>query len=502
MRDRGKRVCVNGEELLLVRDGDSVRAYSGKCPHAGAPLHEGAICDGRIICPWHKAQFNVADGLLAVPPALSALSRYEVSIQADDVLVGARIPRLEQEPCNKPSMIFIAGAGAAGTAAAVSLREFGYAGRIVMAGCEAGPPYDRTALSKFVMAGEMKPDEVALLRPADFYARHHIGRVEETVISLDAGSLTAKLSNGSVFVFDAALVATGAIPIRPDISGADLPVHVLRSRADAVEILSGLPEARRAIILGAGTIGLEAACGLREQNIDVTVMAPEDIPFSHLFGDAIGQSIRTMHEQHGVGFCTGKRAARITKDAGSMAVLLETGESVQADLVLIGLGVRPVTNFITGLAREENGALRVDAGLCAGGAVYAAGDVALFPLQGMPEPVRIENWRLAQEQGRIAACNMIGGAARYQGVPFFWTYHYGKRFEYIGHAERWDEIFVVGDLAQQDFIALKCDHNHVAAVVACSRENVTAMLMEKMRAPLSRNDAFAIIERSKEAILF
>lgn len=499
-RIRGISVEFDGEPVLLVRDGTAVRAYGAKCPHAGAPLDQGAVCNDRIVCPWHKAAFSVSDGSLIEPPALEGLRAYDVAIDGEDILLGPAARPDRRPPAGDGNRrILIVGAGAAGASAALALREFGFTGHIVLAGRETGLPYDRTSLSKFVMSGDMKPQDVPPLQPECFYSDNKIERVEAEVTTLDASGMHATCADGQSFTFDAALIATGAAPVRPDIPGADLPgVHVLRTRADAAAILADLPGATHAVILGASFIGLEAACGLREQNIDVTVVAPEEVPFARQFGSEIGMSVRALHEAHGVKFRTGTRAERLEGGAKVGAVILQDETVLPADIVLLGIGVRPATDFLTGLAREPDGSLRVDAGMRASPNIYAAGDIACFPRAGASRRARIEHWRVAQQQGRIAARNMAGGEATYASVPFFWTYHYGKRFEYLGHAGTWDEIAVDGDIRQHKFVAFLCDRGTVGAVVACGREHETSLLAERMRQPLAVSAAFELVRRARQ----
>jgi len=491
-RERGIKIERDGMPILLVRDGDSVRAYGGTCPHAGAPLDEGAICNNRIICPWHKAQFNLADGGLLEPPALQALPRYEVAIRGDDILLGGEIaaqPARAGGGGNGGGTILIAGAGAAGVAAAVSLREFGYGGRIVLAGREPGMPYDRTALSKFVLAGQMSPDDVPPLQPASAYTDLGIDRVAGAVSELDVSNCHAVMEDGRKIAFETALVATGAEPAPINVPGAGLAgVHALRTRADAAAILADLTADTRAVILGSSFIGLEVACGLRAQKLDVTVVAPEAVPFARQFGSEIGLSVRALHERNGVRFHTGTRAARLDGDGRVRLVMLENGTILPADIVLVAVGAKPVTDFISGLSRDADGGLRVDAGMRVARNIYAAGDIASFPLPFGAGRARIEHWRVAQQQGRIAARNMAGGDARYDGVPFFWTYHYGKRYEYLGHADAWDEIVTDGEIGAQDFLSLICCRGMVLAAVACGREWQTAVLIERMRRPFTLQD--------------
>ena len=494
--DRGLRVEVGGEKILLVRDGDAVRAYSAICPHAGAPLEEGALCNGRIVCPWHKGAFRISDGSLVEPPALDGLSRYPVRIDGGDIFVEPTAEPQPQARAHSDARTFaIVGAGAAGATAAAALREFGFGGRILLIGREPGLPFDRTSLSKFVVAGEMKPEETPLLRPDDYYSAQKIERIEAEVVRFDVRSRELTLADNRAITCDRALIAPGGVAKTPEIPGVDKAgVHVLRSREDAAAILGDLRPGARAIVLGSSFIGLEVASCLRAQKASVTVISPEEIPFVRQFGENIGRSFRSLHEANGVIFEAPAKAARLEGEGRVSELVLEDGRRLAADLVVVGVGVRPATDFIVGAQLTKDKGLQVDTTLCLAEGIYVAGDAAAFPIAPDGKPTRIEHWRVAQQQARVAAANMMGGNRLYEAAPFFWTYHYGKNFEYLGHAESWDDEVVCGDIAKQQFAALFLQGERVAAVVACERQRLTAALAERMRAPLMRKEALKMIE--------
>lgn len=498
--DRAERVEVDGEKILLVRDGHTVRAYSADCPHAGAPLEEGALRNGKIICPWHKAAFDVATGDVLEPCALIALDRYPVIVTGDDVmLTPEKLPRPIHKASSRDPHYVIIGAGAAGAAACAALRDGGFAGRLTMIGAEPHAPYDRTALSKFVPSGEMAPADVPPLLSPDWYAQHDVERLVATVARLDVPKRTIHFESGGELSYDTALLATGSTPTLPDIPGRELGgVQVLRTLDDAAALVDAFgddPSQVRVAIIGGGFIGLETASALRTRNVQVTVIAPDSVPFAKQFGERAGAMIRDLHERHGVVFRLGAKVASLEGEEGNVhEVMLEGGEHVAADLVLLGTGVAPATGFVEGLPLQKDGGVIVNAGMQAAPGLYAAGDIAAFPLVEDREPLRIEHWRLAQQHARIAAQNMCGARLRYRGVPFFWTYHFGKNFEYLGHASEWDEFVVHGELESQQFIALYVKDGQVAAVLACEHEAHTARLIDAMRGGLSRADALAIIE--------
>jgi len=485
--DRGTRVSIADTPVLLVRQGDKVHAFSADCPHAGAPLEQGAICNGRIVCPWHKGTFAIADGSLIEPPALAGLQRYPVAIENGNVLVS---PEAQTEPAHTATAdtrtMAVIGAGAAGAAACATLREAGFDGRLVLIGPEHGMPYDRTVLSKFVLAGDMPPEQIPSLLPDDFLSTQRIERVEANVVKLDTGAKQIDLSNNLTLHYDAALICTGGIPKPMDVPGSNLRgIFLLRSRDDAAMILAALEGARKALIVGASFIGLEVASSLRKRGLEVTVAAPGRVPLASQFGDELGQMFQRLHEKNGVVFRMQSKVAAFLGDDIVSEAELESGEKLPVDVVIIGTGVRPATDFLHGVQLADDGGIPVDSSMRAAPGLYAAGDIAQFPLPRSNKTLRIEHWRVAQQHARVAALNMAGGDEHYTGVPYFWTYHFGKSVEYLGHASEHDEVVIDGDLDAQAFIAYLMKDGQVAAAVACDREAPAARLAEAMRSTLT-----------------
>ncbi|SAK87770.1 FAD-dependent pyridine nucleotide-disulfide oxidoreductase [Caballeronia fortuita] len=501
--ERGTRVSVRSDDkdakeipILLVRDRHTVRAYTAECPHAGGPLDEGAICNGRIVCPWHKGTFDVSDGSLVEPPPLKALTRYEATIRDGDVYVSAHpidSGATSQAKTNDSRTMLIVGAGAAGAAACSALREAGFDGRIVLAGDDAREPYDRTSLSKFTLAGDMPPDEVPPLLDGDFFRKHDIERIESPAVRLDAREKHAELANGHQIDYDAALICTGGKPKPLTMPGANLDhVHLLRTRDDARAILASLEGHRRAVIVGASFIGLEVASSLRKQKIDVTVVAPGKVPFAKQFGARIGDMFRRLHEKNGVAFHMNAHVSAFRGGNAVSEVILNSGEKIAADIVIAGTGVAPATSFLSGLTLADDGGIDVDTSMLGAPALYAAGDVARFVLPRSNQRVRIEHWRVAQQHARVAAYNMAGSARQFAGVPYFWTFHYDKTFDYLGHVSEPESIEIDGDLDAQHFIAYLMKNGHVGAVVACEYDTAVCRLAEAMREPLTLDAARSI----------
>ncbi|KIR14966.1 Benzene 1,2-dioxygenase system ferredoxin--NAD(+) reductase subunit [Pseudomonas fluorescens] len=491
--DRGLEVKINDTSILLLRSGDQVRAFQGKCPHAGAPLAKGAVCHGRLICPWHKAAFRAEDGALCEPPALDSLARYHVEVREGDVWVDDQpLPTDKVPPADDARTFVIIGAGAAGTACAAALREKGFGGRILMIDREAEAGYDRTVLSKYVLAGDMAVNETSPLRDETYFTQQRIERLHGEVTHLDPDARHIQLADGRSLDYDAALIATGGVPKMPALPGIDLPqVFVLRSIAHARQILDTVRPRQQAVIIGDSFIAMEVASSLRKRELNVTVLARHPVPFAAQLSESVGQAILARHRANGVVYRTDSEAAQIEGAGKVEAVVLDNGQRVAADLVIIGVGVRPATEPFAALPREQDQSLSVDAGMRVTDGLWAVGDIATFPLNGQPQ--RIEHWRLAQQQARIAAANMLGGDEHYLDVPFFWTYHFGKRYDYLGHAEHWDEVEFKGTPEHPPFIALLGKDGLVAAAVACDEGRAMAALAQRMKQPLPVDEAWRLI---------
>ncbi|MNO44643.1 Benzene 1,2-dioxygenase system ferredoxin--NAD(+) reductase subunit [compost metagenome] len=490
---RPLRVLAGSEEVILVRQGDQVHAYQGNCPHAGAPLEEGLICGGLLVCPWHKAAFAVDEGAVCEPPALTDLQRYRAWVKDGDVWVDDQPVPPSAPPRHSDARCFVViGAGAAGAAAVSTLLAHGFGGRLIWLDQERQPAYDRTALSKFVIAGQMPPDEVPALLDADDLRQGQLERRHGKVRVVDVKKRQITLADGQRIDYDAALIATGGKPVRPDIPGAALPgVFTLRSRDDAAQLLDAAEPGQPVVIVGDGFIGLEAASALCKYGVQVHVVSRHEVPLAKQLGARIGRSIRELHQRKGVMFHGPTEVERFEGQGKVEAVVLANGERLQTALVLLGTGVTPATACVQGLQRAEDQSLPVDAQMRAAEGLWAAGDIATFPLSG--RPVRIEHWRLAQQHGVIAAANMLGEQRRYADVPFFWTYQHGRTYEVLGHAQAWNRMVFVGTPEQGDFMALQCVDEQVEAVIAKGYAAAMAALSQRMKRALSVDEALELI---------
>ena len=430
---------ADGEAVVLVRRGSDVAAVGGTCTHYGGPLSEGLVVGDTIRCPWHHACFSLGTGAALGAPALNPVPTWEVEVARGRVRLHARSLRDPVAPETTRSgssdrIMAIVGAGAAGAAAAEQLRREGHTGRILLIDPDEAAPYDRPNLSKDFLAGSA-PEEWIPLRPEGFYEEHAIERIVDRVDSVDAPAKTVRLGGGGSVSYGALLLATGATPVRLPVPGADLAhVRYLRSLDDCRAIIAAAGSARRALVIGASFIGMEAAAALRSRGLEVTVVGPEEVPFERTLGATLGQRIRRAHEEQGVELRLGRTVSAIEEDA----VTLDDGTRCPADLVVVGIGVRPDTSLAESAgARVDDGVL-VDACLeTSVPGIFAAGDIARWPAPVPEGRARIEHWVVAQRMGQAAARSMLGRREPFRDVPFFWTRHFDVGVAFSGYAGPW-----------------------------------------------------------------
>ncbi len=459
---------AHGEAALLVRRGTETFAVGATCSHYSAPLAEGLIVGDQVRCPWHHACFDVKTGA-ASGPGLNPLPCWKVEQQGTKVVVKEKLtPAAKAAAPGAPSSVVIIGGGAAGNSTAEALRREGYAGPVTIIGAENTVPVDRPNLSKDILAGTAPEDWVAM-RGADFYAEKKIELVlGARVMAIDLGAKTVKLSDGTSRGYGALVLATGADPIPLTVPGSDKAhVHTLRSLADCKAIIASSGTAKRAVVVGASFIGLEAASSLRTRGLEVTIVAPDARPLEKVMGPQLGELVQTVHEGKGVVF----KLKHTVKSIGEGDVTLDDGSKLPCDLVVVGIGVRPATIL------AEQAGLKIDKGVAvneflqtSNPDVYAAGDIARFPDASSGKSIRIEHWLVAQRQGETVARNLLGHKAPFRAVPFFWSQHYDMPINYVGHAEGWDALQVSGNVAEKNCLVAYRVGGKIAAIASVYRD--------------------------------
>ena len=491
---------VDGEDVILARRGDEFFAVGAFCTHYHGPLADGLVVDDTVRCPWHHACFSLRTGEALRAPALDPIACWRVEKAGETVYVREKIQpaaaRIEPAPAkptpkgrktakgaksaksakstklakskHAPTSVVIVGGGAAGLAAADMLRREGYDGSVTMISADDSAPYDRPNLSKDFLAGKAQDDWIPL-RPPDYYRDHQIDLVLNAKVgALDIARRRVELENGKTHEFEALLLATGAEPIKLPIEGAaDGQVHYLRTFADSKALVAKAESAKRVVVVGASFIALEVAASMRARNIEVHVVAPEKQPLERVLGPEVGGFIRGLHEAKGVVFHLGETVARMD----GRTVTLKAGSTLEADFVVVGVGVRP------SVALAEEAGLAMDRGISvneyletSAPGVFAAGDIARWPDPHSGDWIRAEHWVVAERQGQVAAKNILNYREPFSAAPFFWSQHYDVAVNYVGHAEKWDSIVIDGKLEEGNFSASYQHGEKTLALATVSRD--------------------------------
>jgi NADPH-dependent 2,4-dienoyl-CoA reductase/sulfur reductase-like enzyme/nitrite reductase/ring-hydroxylating ferredoxin subunit len=466
------------DDVVLARSGDELFAVGAHCTHYRGPLVDGLVVGDTVRCPWHHACFSLRSGEVLHAPALDPIACWRVERQGEMAFVREKLPVPQPSRAvrttHTPSSVIIVGGGGAGLAAADVLRREGYDGPVTMLSADDSPPCDRPNLSKDYLAGTAQEDWMPL-RPPEFYTEQRIELLlGSRVSSIDVAARHVQLEDRSRRAFGALLIATGADPVRLPIPGAD-QVQYLRSFADGRALVKKASGATRVVVVGSSFIGLEVAASLRARGIGVDVVAPDQTPLERIMGPKVGRFIQALHEEQGVVFHLGRTVTRVD---GRTAALSD-GTTLDADFVVAGIGVRPMTD-VAGQA-----GLVLDRGIVvneyletSASEIFAAGDVARWPDRRSGERIRIEHWVVAERQGQVAARNMLGHRERFDAVPFFWSQHYDVTINYVGHAEQWDSVKIDGTLESRDCSVTyaRGDRRLAVATISRDRESLQAEL--------------------------
>ena len=366
------------------------------------------------------------------------------------------------------SSVVIVGGGAAGLAAADMLRREGYSARIIIVSADDSAPYDRPNLSKDFLTGNAPAEWMPLREPSYYSARHIDLALESPAAAIDIEKRRVHLASGRQLEFGALLLATGADPVRLDIPGSGDMQAAITCAALPMPGPSSVPLHPQ----NKSSWWVRASSGLRwplpcdSAASKSTSSAGARSPRTHL-GTQVGKFVREVHESHGATFHLGASVARMD----GKRVTLGDGSSVEADCVVLGVGVRPA------IALAEHAGLAIDRGIrvneyleTSAAGVFAAGDVARWPDPHTGEHIRVEHWVVAERQGQVAALNILGRKQRFDAVPFFWSQHYDVVINYVGHAESWDSIDIDGSLTARDCAVTFRRGGRILAVATIARD--------------------------------
>jgi NADPH-dependent 2,4-dienoyl-CoA reductase/sulfur reductase-like enzyme len=393
--------------------------------------------------------------------------------------------------------IVVVGGSLAGLRAAETLRSRGFDGRLVLVGAERHPPYDRPPLSKEVLRGEWGPERTSLTKPGKFEALELDLRLGERALALDPTARYVELEGGERIAYDGLVVATGArprkLPGTKDITG----VHVLRTLEDSLAISAALDAAPRVVVAGGGFIGLEVAASCRSRGLDVTVVEPLPVPLAPVLGEEMGRACAALHADHGVRLLCGVGVQALEGDRRVEGVRLTDGRTLTADLVVVGIGVEPATDWLVSSGLELDDGVVCDATLATRApGVVAAGDVARWWNPLFERSMRVEHWTNAVEQGVAAARRLLEGEAAepLTSVPLFWSDQYDVKIHFTGSAQVGDEIHVAeGSVAERKFVALYARAGRLVGALAFSRPRPLMACRRLLREKTSLEEALSRI---------
>ncbi|PGH14568.1 hypothetical protein AJ80_05888 [Polytolypa hystricis UAMH7299] len=503
----------NGKVLLIKHEGQ-VHAMTPRCTHYGAPLVKGVLApDGRLTCPWHGACFNIVTGDVEDAPAYNALNKYEVFekdgavyVKADEALIktAGRTPISTCTVTDPQQRVVIVGGGPGAFGTAEVLRKQGFKGQVTIISKEPNLPLDRTKLSKALI-----PDaDKILLRGKEWYSSVTINTIFDEVTAVDFGKKSVSTASGKSLAYNKLVLATGGTPRKLPLPGfKELGnIFVLRSVSDVQAILAAVGEKNRNIVvIGSSFIGMEVGNCLSKEN-NVTIVGMESAPLERVMGAEVGRIFQRNLEKSGVKFylsASVEKAEPSSNDVSKVgSVHLKDGTLLPADLVILGIGVSPATEYLrdnTSVTLEKDGSLKTDDLFAVQGLedVYAIGDIATYPYhgpganQGGVSHVRIEHWDVAQNAGRSVGRTLAHTFSSSSPkkhpikprhfIPVFWS-ALGAQLRYCGNTMNgYDHVILKGEPENSKFVAFYTLGDTVVASASMGMDPIVAKCVELMR---------------------
>ncbi|KAF9466559.1 flavoprotein [Collybia nuda] len=498
-----KEVDFEAGKVLISRIGDKIHATSAFCTHYGAPLAKGVLTsDGRVVCPWHGACFNVCTGDIEDAPAPSALHSFKAHITNGKIHVTANPSHtLKDNKSRQPKLsstgndsvgkgVVIIGGGSATFHAVEGLRENGYKLPITILTKEPHTPIDRTKLSKALITDASK---LELLTAADLKIKYGTTiRLGVEVTSIDPAKKEVIIDNGKdSLLYETLVLATGGAPRRLPVEGANLEnVYTFRGIADSQKVDAAAKEGKRMVVIGSSFISMEIVAAVSKRKLaSIDVIGMENHPFEAVLGTEVGQGLQKYHESQGVGFHMATRVDKIIPQednptlAGGVVV---NGTTLPADFVIMGVGVAPATEYLkgSGIDVEKDGGIKVDKYLRVQSGtdrknIYAIGDIAVYP-QLSGDYTRIEHWNVAGNHGRAAGKTIAGSPQPFVKIPVFWSAQ-GQQLRYCGVGHGYDDVFIKGSPSEMKFIAYYGKRGKVIAVASMQNDPVVGKASELLR---------------------
>ncbi|KAH8199955.1 hypothetical protein TruAng_005894 [Truncatella angustata] len=495
---------IEGAKVLLVNAAGKIQAIGPKCTHYGAPLMKGVLTkSGRLTCPWHGACFNAGTGDVEDAPALDALPVFKaterdgaVYITGDEATIkaGRRQPNVKSASGQaQGDRIVVVGGGSGAMGLVQGLRESGYGGHVTMITNEGNLPLDRTKLSKALIADESKIE----WRDENWYKSASIDVVKDEVTSVDFADKSVATKGAGKIKYSKLVLATGGTPRNLPLQGFKVLGNIfpLRTVKDTKAITAAIGEekGKKIVIIGSSFIGMEVANATSSDNT-VTVVGMEGAPLERVLGKEIGAGFQKSFEGKGVKFYMSAqvdKAEPSTSDPSKVGfVTLKDGTKLEADLVILGIGVSPATEYLkenSVVRLEDDGSLKTDENLSVVGLkdVYAIGDIASFPYHGPGgdgKYIRIEHWNVAQQSGRVVARHIVNPSLKPERfTPIFWS-ALGAQLRYCGNTVGgYDDLILHGKPEESNFVAYYTKGETVVALASMGRDPVVAQAAELMR---------------------
>ncbi|KZF24280.1 rubredoxin-NAD(+) reductase [Xylona heveae TC161] len=493
---------VENGKVLLVQVGDKTHAVGPKCTHYGAPLKNGVVTpEGRLTCPWHGACFKVSTGDIEDSPAPDPIATFGIAEKTGAVYITGDEKTIQSGRV-QPNMacsvtgsekVVIVGGGSGCFGALSGLRTGGFKGQITVISLEPYPPIDRTKLSKALLTDVSK----LTWRPKEYWSGASIDLINDEVTKVDFASKSVTTKKGAHYPYTKLVLATGGVPNQLPLPGfKELDnIFLLRTVPDAEAIVSAVGDnGKKIVVIGSSFIGMEISNCLAQKGNTVTCVGQESAPMERVMGTKVGKIFQSLLEKNGVKFKLGAAVDKATPSSNNSksvgAVHLKDGTDLEADLVVLGIGVKPATGFLKDAKEIEllkDGSLKTDESFAVTGLqdVYAIGDIASYPYHGPGgdgELTRIEHWNVAQNAGRSVANSIAHpGAKPKPFIPVFWS-ALGSQLRYCGNTHNgYDDVVIKGEPEQAKFVAYYTRGETVVAVASMQMDPIMTKSAELMR---------------------